>query len=124
MTSILNLNKCIAFALAVNMALGSFVAFNFNHVYAQAKTKEELQGDLKKLEDEVAYHKDLISKTQKQGATLSRDITILDSKIKKSEAEIKIRQKTIKALSYKIDEGELNVGKLNKKIDNSKYFVF
>lgn len=85
-----------------------------------AATKEELQNELKQLEEEVAQHKALISQTQKQGASLSRDIKVLDLQIKKNEAEIKIRQNTIKKLDAKIEEGESNVEELNHKIETGK----
>lgn len=97
--------------------LGSALHTN---LLAYAATKEELQNELKQLEAEVAQHKELIAATQKQGASLNRDIKVLDLQIKKSEAEIKIRQNTIKKLDAKINEGESTVDELNDKIDDSK----
>jgi len=97
--------------------LGSALHTN---LLAYAATKEELQNELKQLEAEVAQHKELIAATQKQGASLNRDIKVLDLQIKKSEAEIKIRQNTIKKLDAKINEGESTVDELNNKIDDSK----
>ena len=85
-----------------------------------AKTKAELQIDLDALEVEIAKHKELIKQKQSEGKSLTRDVTILDQKIKQSELEIKAREKSINNLSYKIAEKQDNIRVLGHKIDIEK----
>ena len=89
---------------------------NTSNIYA-AKTKAELQTELNTLETEIASHKELIKQKQSEGKSLSRDVTLLDAKIKQSELEIKSREKSINNLSYKIAEKKDNIRVLSYKID-------
>ena len=85
-------------------------------IYA-VKTKAELQTELTALETEIASHKELIKQKQSEGKSLSRDVTLLDAKIKQSELEIKSREKSISNISYKIAEKKDNIRVLSYKID-------
>ncbi len=105
-----------AFAFIISFV---FLLSNTSLVFA-AKTKAELQIDLDALEVEIAKHKELIKQKQSEGKSLTRDVTILDQKIKQSELEIKAREKSINNLSYKIAEKQDNIRVLGHKIDIEK----
>lgn len=90
-------------------------------VYAQqVKTREQLQAELNDLEAQIAQHKKNISVTQQQGASLSRDITLLEEKIKQSQAEIKAHDNAIYRLSQSIGEKDRTINNLNEKVEREK----
>lgn len=93
------------------------VSGNITKSFAQEKTREQLNLELKQLEDQIAAHKVVIQEKQKEGATLSRDIGVLDSKIKKSALEIKLKDTAIKKLSYTIDDKNKKIVELKSKIN-------
>ena len=93
------------------------VSGNITKSFAQEKTREQLNLELKQLEDQIAAHKVVIQEKQKEGATLSRDIGVLDSKIKKSTLEIKLKDTAIKKLSYTIDDKNKKIVELKSKIN-------
>jgi len=88
-----------------------------NLSFAQVKSKEELAAELKVLEEQIAAHKVVIQEKQKEGASLSRDLTVLDSKIKKSELEIKLKDNTIKKLAFSISDKNNKITELSTKIE-------
>lgn len=103
------------FVLALIFAC--FISLSNVNMVMAAKTKAELQADLTALETEIATHKELIKQKQSEGKSLSRDVSLLDAKIKQSELEIKAREKSINNLSYKIAEKKDNIRVLSYKID-------
>lgn len=82
------------FTYFVSLVLCFSFVFNSNYVQAQSQTptQAELQKELDALEAEIAAQKKVIQSKQSEGKSLSRDIAILDSKIKQKEAEIKLRE--------------------------------
>ena len=101
------INRFLILSLFVSLS-----TFGGAHTYA-AKTKAELQAELSALETEIARHKELITQKQNEGKSLSRDVSILDNKIK-------AREKSITNLSYKIAEKKDNIRVLSHKIDLEK----
>ncbi len=92
------------------------ISVNIPITFAQEKTKEQLNLELKQLEEQIAAHKVVIQEKQKEGASLSRDINVLDTKIKKSALEIKLKDTAIKKLAYSIDDKNKKIGELKTKI--------
>ncbi len=87
------------------------------YIASAAKTKAELQQELDSLEIEIKNHKELIKQKQSEGKSLTRDVGLLDGKIKQSELEIKAREKSINSLSYKIAEKKDSIRVLEHRID-------
>lgn len=105
------------FALVIFLS----IFLNLSFVYAQQiKTREQLQAELNDLEAQIAAHKKNISEKQNQGASLSRDITILSEKIKQSQAQIKAHDKAISRLNQSITEKDRTIANLNNKMDREK----
>ncbi len=98
----------------------SFLTFSHNVVFAQLKTKAQLEAELKDLEAQIEQHKKNIAETQKQGASLSRDISVLNQQIKQSQAQIKLHEATIVKLDDNISEKDKTIGMLNDKMSREK----
>jgi membrane-bound lytic murein transglycosylase B len=93
------------------------VTVNIPQTFAQVKTKDQLSQELKLLEEQIAAHKVVIQEKQKEGASLSRDLGVLDNKIKKSTLEIKLKDTAIKKLAYSIDDKNKKIVELRSKIN-------
>ncbi len=109
-------SKIKNFLLLSSIFILSFIYINYTNVHA-AKTKAELQLELSTLEVEIAKHKESIKQKQSEGKSLSRDVTLLDQKIKQSELEIRAREKSINNISYKIAEKKDDIRVLGHKIE-------
>ena len=112
----MNIGRLLKFVLIATI----IIAFSSQHSFAVNKTKAELQAELTQLEIDIAKHKADIKQKQSEGKSLSRDVTILEDKIKAATLEIKAREKSIKNLSYKIAEKTDNIRVLANKIELEK----
>lgn len=110
----LNLLKSVLFISVV-------ISFIFN--FSLAETREELQARLKDLESQIAEQQKKLDGKKGERQTLERDISILNSKIKKTESEIKARDLSIKNLSYDIEDKETQIDDLSKQIETDKDYV-
>ena len=105
--------------LAIFICLNFFLAFSFD-AQAQLKSKAELEQDLKNLEVLIEQQKQNINLKQKEGASLSRDISILQEKIKQSQLQIKSHEISITHISENISEKDKNISNLDKKVAREK----
>ena len=105
--------------LAIFICLNIFLSFSFN-AHAQLKSKAELEQDLKNLEVLIEQQKTNINQKQKEGASLSRDISILQDKIKQSQLQIKSHENSITRLNQSISEKDKNINSLNEKVGREK----
>ncbi len=87
----------------------------------QMKTKEQLEQELKDLEAQIQAVSGTISETQKQGASLSRDISVLDAKIREAKLQIKQREAAVTRLSQGISEKNKSISTLDEKMDREKH---
>jgi membrane-bound lytic murein transglycosylase B len=72
--------------------------------YAQTQSRAELEAQLKALETEIENQKSAIRQKQQEAAGLSRDVSILGSKVTASQARIKAQSIQIQNLSGDINE--------------------
>jgi len=89
-------------------------------LFAQTTNKTELENKLREIEAEINTHKQTIEQKKKEGTSLSRDITILNSKIGESKAKIQSQNLQINSLSQTIEEKEEVIQELETKIRNGK----
>lgn len=101
------------------LAIFIFLSFSLS-VQAQLKSKAELEQDLKNLEAMIEQQKQNINQKQKESASLSRDISILQEKIKQSQLQIKAHEASINNLNQSISEKDKNLEMLNEKINREK----
>ncbi len=94
----------------------SFFLFSLNQTHAQAVSREQLQQELAELEAQVKQQQSLLDSKKTEGASLSRDISILQTKIKKTETEIKARDKAIQNINYNITDKNKKINVLDKKL--------
>jgi peptidoglycan hydrolase CwlO-like protein len=86
------------------------------YMSAQTVSREQLQQELAELEAEVKKQQSLLDGKKTEGASLSRDVSILQTKIKKTETEIKARDKSIQNINYSITDKDKRIGTLDKKL--------
>lgn len=106
--------KRIVVILFLSSVLSSFVFAQ------QLKTREQLQADLAALETQIAEQQKAVESKQKEGASLSRDINVLDGKIKQSLTQIKAHENTINILVQDISEKDQKINFLNNKVVREK----
>ena len=116
-------NSNLNFGLAVFVASFFIVNIFATELVLAQQSREDLQNELKQLEQEIVGHKKVIEEKKKEGKSLERDINVLDTKIKKTETEIKATDSNIKIISYSIREKESNIVVLDKKINREKAFI-
>lgn len=103
--------------IAVLFLLSIFPLFAFAQ---ELKTREQLQADLAALETQIAEQQKAVESKQKEGVSLSRDINVLDGKIKQSQIQIKAHEKVIGILAQNISDKDKNISLLNYKVDREK----
>lgn len=79
------------------------------------KTDSELQIALKKCEEEIAEQNALLQQKQKESVTIERDIAILDTKIIKTQTDIKAKDIKIRQLKSGIVDKQETISELNKR---------
>lgn len=82
--------------------------------------RAQLENELSSLEAEIAVQQNLLEGKQQESTTLERDISILDSKIKKARLSIRVRDIAIGKLSDDITGKEDTIVNLNTKLDREK----
>lgn len=86
---------------------------------AQAE-RAKLEKDLAVLEKEIAQKQKELSTQKGQSVSISRDVSILITQIKKAKLNIESKNLLIKKLGGEITEKNQKIGVLNSKIDNIK----
>jgi membrane-bound lytic murein transglycosylase B len=89
-------------------------------VEAQTKTKQQLEQELRDLEAQIQSVSQTITKTQQEGQTIARDISVLEAKIKASKLEIKKHETAVARLNQGIKEKDRTIVALNEKIEREK----
>ncbi len=131
------------FSIGVIIAISLALIGGYSFSYIQAQTAEDvaarekmLQEQLTAIEKEIAEQQQILSSKQKEGASISRDIAILDAKIQEAKLKIKahniaiqqlgkditVKVKTIGVLSNKIEEGKQSLSVIIKKTDEVDRF--
>ncbi len=113
------MKRILAIFVCTFISLGIFFGFSFN-AHAQLKSKAELEVDLKNLEALIEQQKNNIDQKQKESASLSRDISILQDKIKQSQLQIKLHEASITHLTQNISEKDKNIESLDEKVSREK----
>lgn len=85
-----------------------------------AQSREQLEADLKNLEDQINQLNQSITKTTLQGSSLKRDISLLQQKISESKLKIQLHDKAISKLSQNITEKNRSITALNSKMEREK----
>lgn len=80
--------------------------------------RARLEKELANLEKEIAAKQKELSTQKGQSTSISRDIAILTTQIKKSKLDIQAKDLTIKKLGGEIIEKNKKINVLNSKIDN------
>ena len=82
--------------------------------------KAKLQAELNDLEQQIADQQKIIATTQAQGATLSRDISLLQSQINAKKLQIKKIDNNISLLSNQISDKNDQLNVLNNTLERQK----
>lgn len=103
----------------VFLLLGVSFLFGGSHAYAQ-QSREQLEGDLAKLELQIKALTGTIAKTKQEGISLKNDIALLTQKIEQSKLKIKAHSKAISKINGTISEKNRNISVLDAKVDRQK----
>lgn len=112
--------------LLIAITISSFSYGTIKTVYAdQALTnaqadKARLEAELSGLEQEIAQKQQELSAQKGQSVSLSRDIAILTTQIKKSKLDIQAKALVIKKLGGEIKEKDKTIENLTTKIETEK----
>jgi membrane-bound lytic murein transglycosylase B len=112
--------------LLIAITISSFSYGAINTVYAdQALTnaqadKARLEAELSGLEQEIAQKQQELNAQKGQSVSLSRDIAILTTQIKKSKLDIQAKTLVIKKLGGEIKEKDKTIENLTTKIETEK----
>ncbi len=91
-----------------------------SHSSAQIPSRAELEVQLKALETEINSHKTVIQQKQQEAAGLSRDVSILSSKVSASQAKVKAQTIQINTLAGDIDDKVSTIKELTVKTTQQK----
>ncbi len=103
------------------LLLVAVISQNPTSVYAQqTQTRAELEKELADLEAQIKALGQNISSTQKQGASLKNDITVLTNKIAQSKLKIQSHTKAISQLNQNINQKNQTISDLDAKTEREK----
>lgn len=110
------------FLLSFFIFLALIISSRVFYSYAQSvdQTRAALQNELNLLEQQIADQQKIIATTQAQGASLSRDITLLQGKINQKQLEIRKIDGTITNLSSQILDKNIELVNLNDTLEKQK----
>jgi len=87
---------------------------------AVAARQAELQSQLDQLTQQIADQQTVLDQTQQEGASISRDIAVLDAKIAEAKLKIKKANINIEQLGADINTKSQTIDTLSGKIDDSQ----
>lgn len=87
---------------------------------AVADHRAKLLQELSQLETEINGYQVLINTKRQEAQSLERDISILDTNIKKTKLEIRAIDLAIATLQDKIDDKEISIGNITTKVNREK----
>jgi len=82
--------------------------------------RAQLQSELKDLENQIAGFDILIAKKQSEGASIKRDIDIIDAEVTRAKLEIRRRNLAIVALAASIDQKSLSIQEMSGVIGRER----
>ncbi|MFO0743810.1 MAG: lytic murein transglycosylase [Candidatus Paceibacterota bacterium] len=82
--------------------------------------RAKLQAELNDLEQQILEQQKIIASTQEQSASLSRDISLLQSKINAKKLQIKKIDNNISSLNNQITDKNIQINSLNNTLDRQK----
>lgn len=112
--------------LLISVTLNGVTAINIRTVYADQvlnnaqADKARLEAELAGLEQEIAQKQKELEGQKGQSVSLSRDISILTTQIKKAKLDIQAKNLTIKKLGGEITEKNKKIENLTTKIETEK----
>ncbi len=115
-----------SFLFIFSATFGNFIFYGTPKVYADQALENaqadraRLESELSKLENEIAQKQKELSSQKGQSVSLSRDISILATQIKKSKLDIQAKGLVIKKLGGEIIAKSKTINVLNTKIDDIK----
>ena len=121
-----NTRYIFSFILVIAILLSSFNLTKPTTTYASQALdnaqadKARLESELSSLEQEIAQKQKELDGQKGQSVSLSRDISILTTQIKKSKLDIQAKNLTIKKLGGEITQKSKQIVSLNVKIDTEK----
>lgn len=125
-TSRLFLSKNIYKILTTGLILAACCGFMLSSISvanAQNLTPEqqaELRAQLEQIEREIANQQAILDQKKLEGSSISRDIAILNAKIKQAQLKIKAHELSIKKLGKDITVKSNTITALSGRIDKSK----
>lgn len=111
--------------LFISLFIVSLVAVAPAIIYAQsldatAQRRQELQRQLDAVESQIAATNTVINKLQGEGASLQRDISILDGEIKKAKLQVQATEIAIRALNQNITVHSKTINTLTGQLANQR----
>lgn len=94
-------------------------AFECSITNIEGKTDAELEAIAEQCEREAAEQKALLEEKQRESVTIERDISILDSKIEKTNLDIRATQVKIYQIGQEITEKEKDLRTLSEKTEET-----
>lgn len=108
------------FSFFIFLILITFSRIYISYAQNVDQVRAALQNELNILEQQIADQQKIIAKTQAQGASLSRDISILQAKINEKQLEIRKIDGNITVLSSKILDKNIELVNLNTTLERQK----
>ena len=99
------------------LSISIFISIDI--ISAQSSRDQDL-AELARLEAEAKEHENTIKQKQQEKVSLQRDISIIDTKIKKTDTEIIIANKNIKGIDYSITDKNKKIKSTEEKINDNK----
>lgn len=110
----------ISFLIIVALFTISFYTAHNTFAETKEETQARLKAELADLEAQIEAQKKIISSTQAEGASLSRDISLLQAKINQKQLEIKKTDSNIISLSNKIIDKNVELTDLSNTLDKQR----
>jgi peptidoglycan hydrolase CwlO-like protein len=115
----------LSIAIILAITLGSLsIPWAYPNVFAQtvdtAARQQQLQAQLDAIEAQIAEQQQVLSQTKTQGASISRDISILDAQINEAKLQIQAHNIAIQQLGQDIGTKQQTITTLSSQIEQEK----
>lgn len=101
------------------LVLATLAALLFGSAFAHGQTKEQLEAELERIEQEIRENKQQLEVKKTERKSLEQDVTLINSKVKQAQLSLRRRDLAIEALGKDIKNTELNIKILALKADRS-----
>lgn len=105
------------------LIISSYHISNSNIAYAQNLTPEQeqkLRAELQNIEAEIAKQESILKQKQTEGASIARDVSILNAQIKTAQLKVRSHQLNIDNLGKDINVRNNTINALGTRIDKNK----